>query len=351
MNYENITQHIARSLHDIGISVDTNPYKFLDKIDRDRFMIIGLGGSYAYGTNVPTSDLDIRGFALNSVENILTGKDFEQITNNVTDTTIYSLNKMIQLLSNCNPNTIEIVGLKPEHYLYVSDFGKSMLERKDMFLSKKAIKSFGGYATSQLYRLQQKTNYALTEEELNAHVAKVLNGVKETIYKGYDVSGFEIYFKDGEIKIDISVSDYKLDDFVTIIETFNKTLRDYRQRSVRNDKAIAHDKISKHAMHLLRLYMMLYDILKYGEINTYREKEHDLLMAIRNNEFLDDRGMLNAEFFNLVNEYKEKCEVAEKTTDLPDEPDYAKIKDFLICANYGYMKRCEVKRITENMTN
>ncbi len=336
-SFEKFTYYLSKSLANIGIPVDIEQYKFLDNYDADRFIIIGLGGSHAYGTNVPTSDLDIRGIALNSVEDILTGSDFEQIVNNVTDTTIYSLNKIVHLLSNCNPNTIEILGLKPEHYLYVSGCGKRLLESKDMFLSKRAIKSFGGYATSQLYRLRQKTKDALTEEELNAHIVKVLNNVKDTIYDGYDVSGFDIYYKDGEIKIDISVSDYKLDDFVTILETFNKTLRDYRQRSVRNDKAIAHDKISKHAMHLLRLYMMLEDILLYGEINTYREKEHDLLMAIRNNEFLDDRGMMNSEFFKLVDDYKNRCEIAGKKSDLPDEPDKERIKDFLIDENYMYL--------------
>ena len=35
---------------------------------------------------------------------------------------------------------------------------------------------------------------------------------------------------------------------------------------------------SKRPMHLIRLFMMALDILEKGEINTYREKEHGLLM-------------------------------------------------------------------------
>ena len=37
----------------------------------NNIILLGLGGSYAYGTNLATSDIDIRGIALNSAEDIL----------------------------------------------------------------------------------------------------------------------------------------------------------------------------------------------------------------------------------------------------------------------------------------
>lgn len=43
----------------------------------DHIILLGLGGSYAYGTNIETSDLDIRGCAVNRKEEILTNKNFE----------------------------------------------------------------------------------------------------------------------------------------------------------------------------------------------------------------------------------------------------------------------------------
>lgn len=36
----------------------------------------------------------------------------------------------------------------------MSDLGKELIENQQLFLSKKAIKSFGGYASAQLRRLQ-----------------------------------------------------------------------------------------------------------------------------------------------------------------------------------------------------
>lgn len=121
----------------------------------DNIGLLALGGSYAYGTNIETSDIDIRGMAINPTRQIFNlEKDFEQVVETNTDTTIYSLNKMAKLLMSCNPNTIEILGCKPEHYLYINEYGQLLLDNKENFLSKKAIDSFGGYANQQYNRLQ-----------------------------------------------------------------------------------------------------------------------------------------------------------------------------------------------------
>ena len=65
----------------------------------NKIVFLTLGGSYAYGTNVDTSDIDIRGCALNSRNDILGLSNFEQVVNTQTDTTIYSFNKLINLLT------------------------------------------------------------------------------------------------------------------------------------------------------------------------------------------------------------------------------------------------------------
>lgn len=48
-----------------------------------------------------------------------------------------------------NPNVIEMLGNLPEHYLYVSNAGRMLLDNKKLFLSKQVVHSFGGYATAQ----------------------------------------------------------------------------------------------------------------------------------------------------------------------------------------------------------
>jgi hypothetical protein len=73
---------------------------------------------------------------------------------------------------------------------------------------------------------------------------------------------------------------------------------------------------------------MCEDILLKGEINTYREKEHDLLMDIRNGKYLGEDGRPNKEFFDIVKEYENKVEYAKQHTDLPMEPNIEKINNF-----------------------
>lgn len=95
-----------------------------------------------------------RGSACYSESDLLGLTSFEQVVNTQTDTTIYAFNKLVSLLLNCNPNTIEMLGCKPEHYFYISDIGREMIANRKMFLSKRAVHSFGGYANQQLRRLE-----------------------------------------------------------------------------------------------------------------------------------------------------------------------------------------------------
>lgn len=148
------------NIEQIKTKLQSTEYDFLrtDKNLGSNIIILTLGGSHAYGTNNENSDLDIRGCALNSKMQILTNENFEQFTNDATDTTIYAFNKLITLLSNCNPNTIEMLGNLPEHYFYLHPIGKELLNNAHLFLSRRAIHSFGGYANQQLRRLENKSN-------------------------------------------------------------------------------------------------------------------------------------------------------------------------------------------------
>ena len=113
-------------------------------------ILLTVAGSHAYGTNHDGSDLDIRGAATNDRFSILTMQDFEHVRHSETDTIIYSFDKLVKMLCSGNPNVIEMLGLRPEHYLLQTEVGSELLARKDMFLSKRIADSFGGYAESQM---------------------------------------------------------------------------------------------------------------------------------------------------------------------------------------------------------
>ena len=113
------------TIEQIREKVTSSEYDFLRTNEHlgNNIILLTLGGSHAYGTSTENSDLDVRGCALNSRMQILTNENFEQFTNEQTDTTIYSFNKLISLLINVNPNTIEMLGCLPEHYLYLHPVG------------------------------------------------------------------------------------------------------------------------------------------------------------------------------------------------------------------------------------
>ena len=85
------------NLEQIKETLKLKEYDFLrtDKNLGNNTILLTLGGSHAYGMDKEDSDLDVRGIALNSKEEILLAKDFEQVVDEPTDTTIYSFNKMI----------------------------------------------------------------------------------------------------------------------------------------------------------------------------------------------------------------------------------------------------------------
>ncbi len=331
------------TLNEIRSELNSEKYEFLktNKNLGDNVILLGLGGSYAYGTNVETSDVDIRGIAVNSARNILLKRDFEQSVNNATDTTIYSFDKIISLLINCNPNTIEMLGLNPEHYMYISEIGQQLLDNKEMFLSQRAVHSFGGYANQQLRRLEngsvRNTNQHLREQ----HLLKVLQGVTDN-FKGkfadYSENAVSMYIGgserlEEEIYVDLNFHHYPLRDFNMIIKETSAIEREYNKLGKRNSNAIKYGKIEKHAMHLVRLYYMAFDILERKQIVTYRDEEHELLMAIRSGKYLGSDNLPSDEFYEMVDEPEKRLEYAKKNTDLPKEPDYKRIDDFVVSVN------------------
>lgn len=338
------------TIEEIKKKVTGEEYDFLrtNKHLGDRIILLGLGGSYSYGTNVESSDLDVRGISLNTKAEILTNERFEQFENKQTDTTIYGFNKIIKLLSNCNPNTIELLGLNLEHYLYVSPIGYELLDNSHLFLSKKAAQAFGGYATSQLRRLDNKAVRTLDQAQQENHI---LNSIYNAVtsfpekYFEYPEDSIKLYLDDSiqedmdkEIFMDVNLKHYPLRDYKAMWSEMNSVVKDYAKLGKRNKQAIEHQKLGKHMMHLVRLYYMCFDILENEKIVTYREKEHDLLMSIRNGEYLDSSNQPIPEFFEMVDALDKRLEYDKKNTSLSERPNYDKINEFVMSVNERVVK-------------
>lgn len=338
------------NIEQIKNEIKGSKYDFLreNKHLGNNICLLTLGGSHAYGMDTEQSDLDVRGIALNNKEEILLGKDFEQVVETNTDTAIYSLNKILELLSKSNPNTIEILGCKPEHYFILSPIGEELLKNRKMFLSKICIHTFAGYAGAQLRRLENKAARLVSQAQNEDYILKSIENAQydfKNRYFPHADDAIKLYIDEAvqegfetEIFMDIKLRHYPLRDYCGLWNEMKAIVSSYKKFGKRNENAVSHNKLGKHMAHLIRLYMMCIDILEKEEIITYRETEHDLLMSIRNGELLDNNRQPVSEFYDMLNDYEKRFEYAKENTSLPDVPNYKKINEFKIWANEQIVK-------------
>lgn len=316
--------------------IKTTEYDFL-RIDPhlgNNILILTTAGSISYGTNVETSDTDIRGVTLEARQDIMGLSSFEQFEDRATDTVIYGLKKFISLCLNSNPNVLEILGTREDHLLVITKEGRLLRDNINLFLSKKAITSFGSYATAQIRRLQNalaRDSYPHKEKEqhiLNSILGQ-MDHLKRT-YKAFTDSEIQLYIDNSdkkdietEIFIDINLSHYPLRDFKNIYCDMNNIVKEYAKLNHRNSKK---DELhlNKHAMHLIRLLVTGTEILEGKGVNTYREKERQLFLDIRKGKYSYN------EVFQMVDEYEKSFKLAAANTPLPDEPDYKGVEDLMI---------------------
>ena len=321
--------------------LSTKEYEFLHTDPRlgNRIILLGVTGSYGYGTEREGSDIDFRGITLELPSDLIGFTEFEQFEDRETDTVIYGFNKIIRLLLSCNPNTIEILGIEPEKYVIRTDIGQELLDNRDMFLTKRAAESFGHYADAQLRRLQNAiARDSMSQPDREEHIIRSVKHALEDYNRrsGESDSGVtKLYIDDAiteglekEIFIDGEMKHFPLRKYNDMMNSMNIVIREYDKIGKRNRKKDDRH-LNKHAMHLVRLFMMGIDILKYQTIRTRRpDDELELLKSIRDGYYMKD-SVLNEDFYKVVADYERQFAEAEKVSTLPDSPDMNRVEEFV----------------------
>ena len=325
--------------------LNTSEYDFLhtDPHLGRRIMLLGLSGSYGYGTNREGSDIDFRGVTLNLPSDILGLTSFEQFEDRKTDTVIYGFNKLIGLLLNCNPNTIEILGLEDDQYLIRSPLGQELLDHKQLFLSKRAAASFGHYADAQLRRIQNAiARDTLPQPTREEHIRRSVQHSLDDFNRRFEIdedNTARIYVDQAvtgglekEIFLEANFKKYPLRQYNSMMNMLNAVVRDYDRIGKRNHKK-DDNHLNKHAMHLVRLFMMGIDILEKAEIRTHRPPEDlVLLRSIRSGDYMQDSVLVPA-FYEIVENYERRFAEAERSSRLPDNPDMEAVGQFVESVN------------------
>ena len=247
----------------------TNPYL------GNHILLLTLGGSRAYGTNLPTSDVDIRGIAATPMSALFgLKKDFEQVVETNTDT----VDKKLQMLKDSLSRAMESF--------------RAMHNDEHIFLDIKQV------STEEFHCIYPYRE--LLDDVSNDHL--LLSG---------------------------EFTDVPITDFKAMISQVHKIQSEYGNINKRNTKK-TDTKLAKHMMHLVRLYLMGKDLNASGQIITYREKEHDILMSIRNGEYMTEDGKkVKSEFYDLLKCVQDEYIYAVKHTVLPEKANMDSLQEMM----------------------
>lgn len=332
------------NVEELKEKVKSSQYDFLrtdDKLGKNLFLL-GVGGSYAYGVEDDESDINAIGITLNSKKEVLTGRSFDRFYEPSTDTVIFSFSKMISLLLDGNPATFELLGLKDDHYLYMSPIAHELLYSRKIFLSKKVVEAYEKFIRKALYAIKQKADGENIRRDRERLIVENMNAIRNSFgdkYSKIPSDSIYMYLDDvgnnagADIFMDISLNHYPLRDYVSLLEDLHTMVDSFGKPGRRKGDALTLDNISKHCMHLVRLYLTLFDILDKQDIITFRGLDRKLLMDVKNGRFLDAEGRPNEEFFKMIDDFEKRLAVMKATTKLQVEPNYEMIDHFVMSVN------------------
>lgn len=332
------------------------------KVSERNRLVEMYAGSIAYGTNLPTSDVDVRGIFVADPISIRT-PFFEvgEVDIPGGDTKFYELNKFVKLLMDQNPNIVELAWTSGQDIIASSPGYELIRQARGQLLTSKIAFTTAGYAHSQLLRIKGHKKWIMNPQlearpTRNQYVSVVYNFTNNKEYNRLvpfsDFSAlklgdnlFGLYSDPGNTWIDSSgvpVTKEKqyFDNFKSIKKLLfgtkptpdivvkvnekqhDEALTNWKNywdwKKHRNEKrSELEEKFSydtKHAMHLVRLLRMGYEALTEGIIKVKRPDAQELL-SIRNGAWTYEQVIEYAEFM------KEEVDRAVKLDNLPTSVD------------------------------
>lgn len=344
-----------------------------DLRDRNLILFECISGSRAYGTDLPTSDTDIRGvFVLPQAD--LYGLTYvEQVNDSKNDVIFYELRRFVELLSKNNPNILELLCapidcVLQKHPLF------DQLKPTD-FLSKLCKDTFAGYAVSQIKKargLNKKILNPLPRERKSLlNFCYVLDGQSGTMGSRpltdwlaarhwqpencglvsiphardvyalfYDESGSLGYqgviasLASNEVSLSSIPKESPLIAYLSVNhDGYSSYCKDYREywewvekrNEARYQNTLDHGKNydAKNMMHTFRLLDMAIEILETGRVLVRRPNRAELL-RIRAGDYAYDELLEQAE------QRVAQVEAAALASSLPNQPDVIQIEQVLV---------------------
>ncbi len=315
-------------------------------------------GSHAYGTNIPTSDIDLRGVFVQPLDDIFKYGYRDQVADKTNDIVFYELKRFLELVRKNNPNILELLNAPKDCIIYEHPIYEQILIHASKFITTTCRHSFAGYAIEQI-RKARGYNKKINWEESQMVRKTVLDFCY--ILHGNDTIPLKKYLKDNQLnqedcslaKIDHAHDLYALyfhpggivneekaanDVQLTSIPkgvhvsrhlTFNKDaysthckrfkeyqtwLKERNEDRFKMNKDHGKNYDSKNMMHTFRLLKMAKEIADTGQINVRRsDEEREKLLKIRHGEYEFDDLIKEAEAMIVeMDEAFDKCKLPNK---------------------------------------
>lgn len=335
----------------------------------DNLLVKHYAGSIAYGTNLPTSDVDFRGIFCADPINIRTPffRIFESTDVNEEDTKLYELTKFIQLCADCNPNIIETLWVDDSDITFRTPAYDILRENRTLMLSSKIAFTTSGYAISQLKRIKGHNKWINNPQPIEPPVPVEFVslvqwfGHNKVLPREFDIAewrddcrlipygsnlyglhcdwssvGFQTSSDDGNLNATYEGDRSELPPPLALLK-FNKEeyllakekhSQYWEWKNNRNEKRSELEEKygydTKHAMHLVRLLRMGVEALRDGVILVKRQDAQELL-DIRNGSLTYEEIVEYAEVMD-----KEVRDVWYHKTELPKKPDLKKVAKLLM---------------------
>lgn len=303
-------------------------------------------GSHLYGLNTEKSDIDYSGVYIedelydymdvfkNKDELDLSFKCKQENGKNVKDAIdekYFHITKFIKLLTENNPNIVEMLFCPEDCILYIDPvFKKYFIDNGKMFISKKIINKFIGYAISQEQKSYTKSKNYLVLDRFrtvlnNINKSFVIADIIDDAFKRAFENVYTIVIKKHSktnIEQVLNIGDMQFPSGVTVEEAIKRIDLRFRNASHRIDGMLINKYEPKFMSHTIRLLDEGIQLLKTGKIELpFTGDTKQLIMDIKNGNTPVEK------IPNIVNHYKDMLQSCEKETILPNEPDYLTIKN------------------------
>lgn len=234
------------------LSINNTAFSWIE----ERTILLAPTGSKAYGTDIESSDTDYKGICVPPLSfylgmesfneyNNTGGKNFKNTKEDV-DVSIIHINKFIKDAMQCVPNNIELLFMEEDKYLKMTGIGKELIENRHIFLSKQVYKKFGGFALSQMKKMQAKAGRL---EYINAfgydvkffmHSIRLLTSAIEILETG----DFSTFRPNRELLLECRTGRYTFEEAIEMVEKYDKQLKEAYQSSTLQEHA-DYDKINQ----------------------------------------------------------------------------------------------------------